>query len=181
MGNFREIKGDLLSLADKGQFDIIMHGCNCQNIMGAGIALQIKKRFPQAYEADTAFFKHHVPGDLFAKYVPMTSLLLGNFSGTYVSCKDEPKKELLIINAYTQILPGANFDMCAFSTVLKKVNLLYSGQKIGIPLIGAGIGGGNWESIKQGVQAFLSDMDVTVVHFSPEENKEEKSIERRTL
>ena len=31
----------------------IAHSCNCQNVMGAGIAKQIKDRYPQAFEADT--------------------------------------------------------------------------------------------------------------------------------
>lgn len=30
------IIGDLLKLADDGQFDVIVHGCNCFNTMGAG-------------------------------------------------------------------------------------------------------------------------------------------------
>lgn len=30
--------GDLLSLAIDGRFDVIVHGCNCQCTMGAGIA-----------------------------------------------------------------------------------------------------------------------------------------------
>ncbi len=29
------VKGDLLALADAGEFDIIMHGCNCFNVMGS--------------------------------------------------------------------------------------------------------------------------------------------------
>ena len=31
----------------------IAHSCNTLNIMGGGIARQIKSRYPQAYEADT--------------------------------------------------------------------------------------------------------------------------------
>ena len=34
----------------------IAHSCNTRNIMGAGIAKQIKNRYPQAYEADTKAF-----------------------------------------------------------------------------------------------------------------------------
>ena len=32
-------QGDLLQLALAGQFDVIVHGCNCQCQMGKGIAL----------------------------------------------------------------------------------------------------------------------------------------------
>lgn len=43
-----QITGDLLDLAEQGHFDVILHGCNCQCTMGAGIALAIKRRFPEA-------------------------------------------------------------------------------------------------------------------------------------
>lgn len=46
------VSGDLLQLAVDGHFDVIIHGCNCQCQMGKGIALAIKRRFPEAYAAD---------------------------------------------------------------------------------------------------------------------------------
>lgn len=39
--------GDVLTNPDS---NIIMHGCNCQGVMGSGIAKQIKLLFPEAYE-----------------------------------------------------------------------------------------------------------------------------------
>lgn len=186
MGKLKEIKGNLLDLADKGNFDLIMHGCNCQNTMGAGIALQIRKRYPQAFKRDAQYFREHVsPSPIQQLYKARTSVLLGNFSTSQVYAFDAEHEDaplFTIINAYTQILPGANFDINALIVIMKKINLIYAGKRIGIPLIGAGIGGGNWESIKQSVEAFLSDMDVTIVHFDPEgEKKEGKNIERRVL
>lgn len=44
--------GDLIKLALTGDFDVIVHGCNCFNTMGAGIAKTIKQTFPEAYQAD---------------------------------------------------------------------------------------------------------------------------------
>ena len=46
--------GDLIALAKAGEFDVIVHGCNCQCAMDAGIAKQIKAEFPAAYAADCA-------------------------------------------------------------------------------------------------------------------------------
>jgi hypothetical protein len=48
----KKVRGDLIDLALKGDFDVIVHGCNCLNAMGAGVALTIKKVFPEAYAAD---------------------------------------------------------------------------------------------------------------------------------
>lgn len=186
MKKFKEVKGNLLDLADKGEFDFIMHGCNCQNLMGAGIALQIRKRYPVAFEADTDYFVNHVhPTPIQALYKARTSLLLGNYSIASVydeNANHEDGPKFTIINAYTQILPGANFDINALIVVMKKINLIYAGKRIGLPLIGAGIGGGHWESICNAIRFTLTDMDVTIVHFAPEEEgKEGKSIERRAL
>ena len=50
----KTVQGDLIELALDGVFDTIIHGCNCQCTMGAGIALAIKQIFPQAYAADRA-------------------------------------------------------------------------------------------------------------------------------
>ena len=46
------IHGDLLSLGENGEFDVIIHGCNCFHIMGGGIAQSVKEKFPTAYQAD---------------------------------------------------------------------------------------------------------------------------------
>ena len=46
------VKGDLIQLAKDGQFDVVVHGCNCMCQMGAGIAKGIKAAFPAAYTAD---------------------------------------------------------------------------------------------------------------------------------
>ena len=50
----KTIKGNLITLAKNGEFDVIIHGCNCFCTMGAGIAKTIKEEFPEAYQADLA-------------------------------------------------------------------------------------------------------------------------------
>lgn len=47
MGIVKIINGDIFSAFDKGKFDIIGHGCNCMNLMGAGIADKISKLYPK--------------------------------------------------------------------------------------------------------------------------------------
>ena len=46
------VRGDLIELAKAGNFDVIIHGCNCQCRMGRGIALSIKQEFEEAFLAD---------------------------------------------------------------------------------------------------------------------------------
>ena len=38
------VQGNLIALADAGQIDVLIHGCNCFCTMGAGIAKDIKSR-----------------------------------------------------------------------------------------------------------------------------------------
>ena len=75
-------KGDLIKLALDGEFDVIVHGCNCFCTMGAGIAKQIKNSFPIAYAADLETNK----GD---------RSKLGTCSVAVVN-------DLTVVNAYTQ-------------------------------------------------------------------------------
>ena len=51
------VQGDLLKLAMNGEFDVIVHGCNCFCQMGAGIARTIRHKFPQAYIQDIQTIK----------------------------------------------------------------------------------------------------------------------------
>ena len=46
------VTGDLLDKAENGDYDIIVHGCNCFCVMGSGIAAQIRERYPEAAEID---------------------------------------------------------------------------------------------------------------------------------
>ena len=143
--SYREIKGNLLDLFDKGEFESIGHGCNCQNIMGAGIALQIKERYPDAYYAD--------------RYCLMApSEKLGNYSST-----DDER----IYNFYTQFRPGADADYLWLKSCFKKFAIDYYGFNfsIGLPQIGCGIGGLKWELVKTIIQKELKQFDVTVVIY----------------
>lgn len=148
MGSYKEIKGDLLALAKEGKFDVIAHGCNCYKTMGAGIALSIRNQFPEAHKKDSMDSRTS-----FQRYGDLTYVL-------------DLKSDTYIVNLYTQYLPGAHFNYTAFECTLLKLTLKFSEEnKIGLPMIGCGIGGGNWEKIKEVIQRVLSDYDVTVVIY----------------
>ena len=46
------IEGNLITLAQSSRYTEIAQGCNCWNLMGAGIAPQIAKAFPEAEKED---------------------------------------------------------------------------------------------------------------------------------
>ena len=146
--------GDILDLAQQGDFDIIVHGCNCFCTMGAGLAKSIRQRYPQAYEED----RKTESGDI---------LKLGCF--TTASAGD-----FLIVNAYTQYQMSRNgvdvFDYSAFELILKKLAHIYGDKRFGLPYIGMGLAQGNSERIISMILNF-SDLvtakggSVTLVKF----------------
>lgn len=144
------VKGDLLKLADEGMFDAIVHGCNCFNTMGAGIALQIKQKYPEAWEIDRNTIKGY-------------KKKLGGYT------KAE-SNGIIVINAYTQFMPGYNDlreNYYAINKVMKKIAIDFEGKRIGLPLIGAGLAGGDWNIIKDIIANNLEGMvDYTIVEWS---------------
>ena len=146
----KEIKGDLIDLAYEGNFDAIVHGCNCFCTMGSGIAKQIKNDFPEAYEADCKTKR----GDI---------MKLGSF--TRASAHEQ---KFDIVNAYTQYNYGTEdrkADYEAIRLVMRKINHIYKGDRIGLPRIGAGLAGGDWTIISQIIEEELKDCDVTIVEY----------------
>lgn len=153
----KHVKGDLIELFKQGEFDVIIHGCNCGCNMGDGIAKTIRDQFPEAFEADLATPK-------------WSRGKLGTISFVATSLGD-------IVNAYTQYHwrgRGPNGPLCeydALASAFAEVRTKYGGKglRFGIPAIGAGRAGGDWEVISEIIDRELSDEDVTFVEFSGED------------
>lgn len=150
----KTIHGDLIALALEGRFDVIVHGCNCFHTMGAGIAAQIARAFPEAVEADH--------GTTYGERVKLGTLSIAAAS------RADADVPLLILNAYTQYEPGRNVDYDAIATCFDRVSRLVAPvARIGYPMIGAGIAGGDWERIAAIIDARLVGMDHTLVVYEP--------------
>jgi O-acetyl-ADP-ribose deacetylase (regulator of RNase III) len=149
------IDGDLIKFAKEVKFDVIVHGCNCLSTMGAGIAPQMAKTF------GCDRFEMEAWGPTIKK--------LGNID--YVTFDDG----LTVVNAYTQYKYGSNhadgvaipFDYEAFTVCMRKINNVFAGKHIGMPKIGAGLAGGNWNRIEHIIITELKDCQVTIVNYKP--------------
>lgn len=156
-------QGDLIDLFKKGQFDLILHQCNCFGI-GAGIAHYLFQEFPvikQSYEYDS----QTLFGEIDFHETPY---------GTIVNC-------------FSQFKPGgcslAGIDSfrtrCAvLESNLKTLNGYseFKGRKIGLPLIASGLA--SYGAIKKNktdleyfqeyiapiVEKSLTNLDVTIVY-----------------
>ena len=148
------IEGDLIKLALDGEFEVIIHGCNCFCSMGAGIAKKIKDLFPEVYEADLQTEEG-------------SRDKLGTISFAKVQ---RGKSEFTIVNGYTQYSSGGSgvlVDYVAVLSVMKEVKDKFSGKRIGYPMIGAGLARGDWSIISEIITEQLEGEDHTLVEFAP--------------
>jgi len=154
----KTLKGDLIKLAIKGHFDVIVHGCNCKNLMNAGIARTIRENFPEAYEADTEIHKSVMWGNEY--------LILGQISTAFIEKRNDMVNDLTVVNAYTQFYPGPDATYIAvrdsFELIAKKIPKT---SRIGIPFIGCGIGGLEWDRVEYHLNHVMKNHDVTVIEF----------------
>lgn len=147
------IEGNLLDFPN--DINVIAHSCNTRNIMGAGIANQIRVRYPEAYEADWKAFNSNY------------GVTLGKFS------KAEISDRKYIYNMYTQatIGTGREVDYEKFWQALKRVEQDLFEMKIskheydgspppvlGLPWgISCGLAGGNWGIISAMINDIFLD------------------------
>jgi O-acetyl-ADP-ribose deacetylase (regulator of RNase III) len=170
---YTEIEGDLIKLAKQGRFDVITHGCNCLSNMGAGIAPQMAK----AFGVDR--FEMERWGATIEKLgcIDWKTFVLGQNAIWSLEDADNKRSEpeLTVVNSYTQYRYGKNhtdgvskpLDYEALTLCMRKINHTFNGKHIGLPKIGAGLAGGDWNRIKKIIQTELKDMQVSVVIYKP--------------
>jgi O-acetyl-ADP-ribose deacetylase (regulator of RNase III) len=162
------IDGDLITLAKAGKFDVIAHGCNCHSTMGAGIAPQMAKAFGcDRFEMEMWGSDVNKLGNIDYQTFVLTKLTADDIkNGNF-------KPELTVVNAYTQFNYGRNhsdgdakpLSYEALTLCMKKMNVLFAGKHIGLPKIGAGLAGGDWNRIEHIINTELRDCIVTIVNY----------------
>lgn len=161
--NYKELDGDLITLALEGKFDVIAHGCNCFCTMGAGIAPQMAKMFG-CDKFPLEDLSHR--GDINK---------LGNIDYKELRVNINPETLIIVINAYTQYGLGTNhigrtkesLDYDALRLCMRKINKIFKGKHIGLPRIGCGLGGGSWSIVSKIIRDELWECDVTIVNYKP--------------
>ena len=137
------VKGDLIEMGKNNEVDIILHGCNCFNTMGAGIAAQIASNFPDAKLADDETLR----GD-------------AGKLGTYTIGMHG---RLTIFNVYTQYSMSYHnkdvFEYNAFERALNKISHRFGKWRIGLPLIGMGLACGDKGKIMTLIEDFAARVE----------------------
>lgn len=162
---------------ENGEVDIIIQGCNAFCAFGKGLALEIKERYPEAYEADK-------------KTVYASKDKLGSFSYVEVS----PNK--FIVNCYTQYhwIKGLNneptihkngksvFVLADYHAIRNCMialrNKFTNEHRFGIPKIGAGLANGDWKIIENIVKEELIEKGYDVLFYviDPKEIPQNRTI-----
>lgn len=146
--------GDLIEAAEANEVGVIAHCCNCQVNMGSGIAPQIRLAFPYAWEADQQTEK----GD---------PKKLGSFS--FGDPSDEGYDGPLVYNLYGQLgygkrrYGGRDLNYNALYDALAAMGNHLHGYDtggepahvIGLPMLGAGLAGGDWDIIEMMIKKTL--------------------------
>lgn len=148
-------KGNLL-MSDS---NVILHQVNCKGVMGAGIAKQIKEKYPEVYADYMNAYKNN-------------ELVLGNIIATATA---NNKIIISLCGQDTYGNTGVHTIYPALRECLNSTKQLLKESKdiarIGIPMgMGAGLAGGNWEKILTIIEEELVDMNVTIYEFTPSVN-----------
>lgn len=155
--------GDLCDALADGEVDAIGHQANCFNTMNSGVAKAIRVRFPQAYEADCETVK----GDR-SKLGDCTvaiggSGLIYNLYGQYnygydaKGYTDYTALQSALIEMRDDLLTGRGFEV------------------VGFPKIGAGLGGGDWDTIEEIINDIFEGYFEVVIYVLREEDVPKRS------
>lgn len=128
-------KGDLFASTEGA----IAHGCNCQGVMGSGVAKIVKEKFPEAYK------KYN---DLCSSL--SSKSLLGRAQEIYIESRGS-----FLYNIFTQDMYGSlvkryvSYDAISDGFLSMFDHMNQTNQNIvNIPKIGAGLGRGEWDIIE---------------------------------
>jgi O-acetyl-ADP-ribose deacetylase (regulator of RNase III) len=152
--------GDLIEALKSGEVSSIGHQANCFNTMNSGVAKAIRLAFPQAYEVD-GYTEKGDKGKL----------------GTITACEHERADSSvgIIYNLYGQYNYGydakgyTNYEALRGALLNMRIDLDGAvgihgedWKKVGFPKIGAGLGGGDWDTIVRIIEEVFVGYEVTI-------------------
>lgn len=152
---FKIIQGDLFDPAHN--FDALAQGVNTQGVMGAGIAVPFRTKWPVMY---TDYQKRCAQfGDALAGLVHI-------YRDDYWPYHPAGKRHETIYNLFSQIMPGRNGDyrllqQAAISMLLDTEEMGYG--RVGLPWIGCGIAGLARHNVQHILEAVFKDSNVEFI------------------
>ncbi|MEE1504756.1 MAG: macro domain-containing protein [Acutalibacteraceae bacterium] len=144
--------------------DVICHQVNCKGVMGAGLAKQIRDKYPNVYD----HYKWHCK--TFGQNLGVKSSLLGNIILDFGKDIDNGKQ--IIASLFAQDGYGRDkryTDYEALRKSLKCLSLFLGGHEntIAIPYqMGCGLGGGDWNIVLSIIEEELASYTVEIWKYT---------------
>ena len=150
--------------------NMIFHQANTENVMGAGIAKQIRERYPEAYNLDRDYF------------VPKGKGRLGHYTQLRVLENENDATYKMVVNLYGQMLNedsvfGIRTNYFALRDALRhclgNYNAFFSHYDkpiCGFPYgMGCGLGGGDWKIVESIIKEALKEFHLKgfIIKYQP--------------
>lgn len=145
----KTVNGDLVEAFLRGDVNVLGHQANCFNTMGAGIALQIKQKLPQAYAADCATLKGnpHKLGKM--SYAVIGKGMVFNLYGQFKFGFGKTQTDYVALRS-------------ALNSMAEKLVDHKHTAKIGLSKLGCGLAGGDWAVVSSMIADVFEGFDVTI-------------------
>lgn len=148
----KTVKGNILHATE----NIICHQVNCQGVMGAGLAKQIRSKYPTVFTTYKHLHNRSNPYDLLG-----TAQIVNVGETSYVA------------NIFSQLNYGRGklryTDYDALRSGLKQVRQFAESKGLTVALphqIGCGLAGGDWKVVYEIIEEVFSNHDVTLYDFN---------------
>ncbi|MGM3388702.1 macro domain-containing protein [Stutzerimonas stutzeri] len=139
--------------------DIRVNTVNCVGVMGAGVALAFKKRYPSMFAAyveqcKSGWIRPGKPSVWYSSDTLLEDIEIVNFP-----TKDDWRKP----SEYSYVESGLQW----LSSYLKEKE----GKIVTLPALGCGHGGLEWVKVKELIEKYLSDSPAEILVFEPSSSK----------
>lgn len=155
------VQGDITKATE----NIIVHQVNCQGKMGSGVALSIKKAFPNAYNQYMELYNEESTTHV------NTSHLLGHVQ--IVKVGEGPFSDKYVANLFGQEFYGTDgsrytsYDALYNGLKFIYVNAKRAGKSVAIPYkIGSDRGGADWDIVRYMIDKIFHDYPVALYQYS---------------
>lgn len=138
--------------------NIIVHQTNCQGVMGHGIALQIKNKYPEVFNAYYHYCKTNIPTEIL---------------GTTLICQANDNKYIANLFGQLNYGEGLQTDYDKFEKALKEVYNFAKQTNLSVAIpykIGCGLANGDWNIVSKIIEEIFKD-DVKLTIYRLEKNE----------
>ena len=145
----KTIAGDLVEAFLRGDVNVLGHQANCFNTMGAGIALQIKQRLPEAYAADCRTLRGNPRKLGTMSYAVIGGGVVFNLYGQFKFGREKRQTDYDALRSSLKLMANKLED--------KKQTAM-----IGLSKLGCNNAGGDWTVVSSIISDELAGFDVTI-------------------